>query len=130
MCLSMLTWLIWINFMKLYNEFSNTVISNIQLENPFQWLIELHPRSSRTQSPGTKRKHITKYLNKNELMDSHPVWFNMINTSGYCLATVVHQSIVIGKKIQEEGQLILINYFGYWIWGEICIWAPKILLDY
>lgn len=31
-------------------------------------------------------------------MDSHPVWFNMINTYGYRYATVVHQSIVMGKN--------------------------------
>lgn len=83
--------------MNALNEFSYSMNSNIQLQNPYQRFMELHSRSSRTQSPGTKRKHTTKYLNKNELMDSHPVWFNMINTYGYCLAAAVHQSIVIGK---------------------------------
>lgn len=62
-------------------------------------------------------------------MDSHPVWFHMINTYGYCLAAVVRQSIVIGK-IEKEGEPILIKYFGYFIWWEICVWALKILVHY
>lgn len=70
--INMFAELIRIRLMKVFNEFSYTMNSNIQLQNPFQCLTELHSRSSRTQSPGTKRKHTTKYLNKNELMDSYP----------------------------------------------------------
>lgn len=54
---------------------------------------------------------LARYLNKRELIDSHLARFNMINTYGHCLTTLVHWSAVIGerrKKSLEEGVSILI----------------------
>lgn len=69
--------------MNVFNEFSCsmnnranvyvTVMFKLYSLNSFQCLTELHSRSLRIQHRGTKHKHTTKYLNKNELMDSHPV---------------------------------------------------------